>query len=144
MPASVVKRVAEFSLRDQQAGDLVFTDRNGIIFIDETENEISGAGANGNEAASSGVDTNEHASSPHDEPPGIIMETEPPNLSHTMGAQLGVTAGAPQVEITEYAVIAGVPEGTHTDIPGVPGPPGGDTDNPGVPDGGTHNKIPGV
>jgi hypothetical protein len=51
----------------------VFTDHNGIIFPDETENEISGAGANENEAASAGVDINEHASSPHDEPPGIIM-----------------------------------------------------------------------
>jgi hypothetical protein len=26
----------------------------------------------------------------------------------------------------------------------VPGPPGGDTETPGVPDGGTHNEIPGV
>jgi hypothetical protein len=144
MPASVKKRVAEFALRDQQAGELVFTNRNGIIFTDETENEISGAGANGNEAASAGVDTNEHASSPHDEPPGIIMETEPTNLSQTMGAQLGVTTGVPQVENTQQAVIAGVTEGTHTEIPGVPGPPGGDTDTPGVPDGGTHNEIPGV
>jgi hypothetical protein len=119
MPASVVKRVAEFAERDQQAGELVFTDRNGIIFTDEMENEISGTGANGNYAASAGVDINEHASSPHDEPPGIIMETEPTNLSQTMGAQLGVTAGVPQVENTKHAVIAGVPEGTHNEIPGV-------------------------
>jgi hypothetical protein len=90
------------------------------------------------------VDTNEHASLPHDEPPGIIMETEPTNLSQTMGAQLGVIAGVPQVENTQHAVIAGAPEGTHTEIPGVPGPPGGDTETPGVPDGGTHNRIPGV
>jgi hypothetical protein len=137
IPASVVKRIAEFAERDQQAGELVFTDRNGIIFPDETENELSGAGANENEATSTGVDNNEHASSPHDEPPGIIMETEPTN--QTIGAQLGVTAGVPQVE--QQAVIAGVPEGTHTEIPGVPGPPGGDTETPGVPDGGTMNTT---
>jgi hypothetical protein len=109
MPASIVKRIAEFAERDQQAGELVFTDHHGIIFPDETENEISGAGANANEAASAGVDNNEHASSPHDEPPGIITETEPTN--QTMGAQLGVTAGVPQVE--QQAAIAGVPEGTN-------------------------------
>jgi hypothetical protein len=63
-----------------------------------------------------------------------------------VGAQLGKTAG-----------ITGVPEGTHTEIPGVPGqlvgdkeilgvpgPPVGDIGIPGVPDGGTHNEIPGV
>jgi hypothetical protein len=68
-----VKRIAEFAERDQQAGELVFTDRNRIIFTDQTENELSGAGANENEATSAGVDNNEHASSPHDEPPGIIV-----------------------------------------------------------------------
>jgi hypothetical protein len=74
MPASVVQRVATFALRDKQAGELVFTDRNGNIFADGTENKISGAGANANEVASAGVDISEHESSPHDEPPGIIME----------------------------------------------------------------------
>jgi hypothetical protein len=51
------------------------------------------------------------------------METEPTNLGQTMGAQLGVTSGVPQVENIQQVVIAGVPEGTHTKIPGVPGPP---------------------
>jgi hypothetical protein len=110
MPASVVKRIAEFAERDQRAGELVITDRNGIIFPDDTENEISGAGANENEAASAGVNNNEHASSPHAEPPDIIMETEPTN--QTMGAQLDVTAGVSQVD--QQDAIAGVPEGTHT------------------------------
>jgi hypothetical protein len=36
MPASVIKRIAEFAERDQQAGELVFTERNGTIFPDET------------------------------------------------------------------------------------------------------------
>jgi hypothetical protein len=148
MPASVVQRVAAFSLRDKHAGELVFTNRNGNIFADDTENKISGAVANANEDASAGVDISEHESSPHDEPPGIIMETEPnnpgTNLGPTMGAQLGVTAGVPQGGNIQDGAITGVPEGTHSEIPGVSGPPGGDIGIPGVPDGGTHNEIPGV
>jgi hypothetical protein len=75
MPASVIKWVAAFSLRDKQAGELVFTDRSGNIFADEADNEISGTGAHANGAASAGVDISEHKISQHDEPPGIIMET---------------------------------------------------------------------
>jgi hypothetical protein len=107
MPASIVKRVTAFALRDKQAGELVFTDRNGNIFADDTENEISDDGANANEAASAGVDISEHESSPHDdppdiisphdEPPGIIIEVEPNNLGPTMGSQLGAPAEIPGV-----------------------------------------------
>jgi hypothetical protein len=109
MPASVVKRIAEFAERHQQAGELVFTDRNGIIFPDETENEISGAGANENEAASAGADINEHASSPHDEPPGI-METEPTN--QTMGSQQAVIAGVPEAPTQKSQECQGRQEAT--------------------------------
>jgi hypothetical protein len=145
MPASVIKRVAAFSLLNKQAGELVFTDRNGNIFADDADNDISGTGAHSNEAASAGVDISEHESSQHDEPPGIIMETEPnnlgPNLGPTTGAQLGATAGVHQGGSMQDGATVGVPEGTHNEIPGVPG---GGTEIPGVPGSGTHNKIPGV
>jgi hypothetical protein len=42
MPASVIERVAAFAVRDKQARELVFTERNSNIFADEAENEISG------------------------------------------------------------------------------------------------------
>jgi hypothetical protein len=100
MPASVIKRVAAFSLRDKQAGELVFTDRNGNIFAYQAENEISVTGAHTKESTSAGVDISEHESSQHDEPPVIIMETDPnnpgQNLGPTTGAQLGANAGMPQ------------------------------------------------
>jgi hypothetical protein len=167
MPASIIKRVAAFALRDKQAGELVFTDRNRNIFADEADNEIGGTGAHANEAASAGVNISEHESSQHDETPGIIMETEPnnpvQNLGPTTGAQLGANAEIPHggsmqdgasAGIPEgiHTEITGVPEGTHIEIPGVSGGdtgipgvlPGSDTRIPGVPGNGTHNEIPGV
>jgi hypothetical protein len=111
MPASVIKRVAAFALRDTQAVELVFTDRNGNIFTDDTENEISGTGAHADEAASAGVDTSEHEISQHDEPPIIIMETEPknhgPKLGPNTGAQLVATAGVPPYAILRNCRSAG-------------------------------------
>jgi hypothetical protein len=134
MPASVIKRVAAFALCDKQAGEIVFTDRNGNIFADEADNKISGTGAHANGAASAGVDINEHESSQHEEPPGIIMETEPNNLGQnlgpTTGAQLGANAGMPQGGSMQNGASAGMPEGIHTEIPGVPE--------------GAHIDIPGV
>jgi hypothetical protein len=75
MPASVITLVAAFALYDKQAGELVFTERNGNIFPDDADNEISCTGAHANEAAIAGVDISEHESSQYDEPPAIIMET---------------------------------------------------------------------
>jgi hypothetical protein len=142
MPTSIIKQVAAFALRDKQASELVFTDRNGNIFADDAENEISGTGAHANEAASAGVDISEHEGP---QPPGIIMETEPnnlgPHLGPTTGAQLGANAGVPQGGSMQDGASAGVPEGTHTEITGVLG---GGTGIPGVPGSGTHNEIPGV